>query len=51
MQLKTDVPLDIVLVLRALVVLFIAAPALTKMIWRIRAEGSGTGLTFRGWGG
>ena len=51
MQLKTDVPLDVVLVLRALVVLFIAAPALTKLIWRVKAEGSASGLSFRGWGG
>ena len=38
MQLDTDVPLDLVLVLRALIVLFIAAPMLTRMIWRIKAE-------------
>jgi ABC-type uncharacterized transport system permease subunit len=50
MQLQTDVPLDLVLVLRALIVLFIAAPALTRMIWRIKGSASGTGLSFRGWG-
>ena len=50
MQLEADVPLDLVLVLRALIVLFIAAPTLTRLIWRVRAEGGGVGLTFRGWG-
>ncbi len=50
MQLDADVPLDLVLVLRALIVLFIAAPALTRLIWRVRAEGGGVGVTFRGWG-
>jgi simple sugar transport system permease protein len=49
MQLDTDIPLDVVLVLRALIVLFIAAPALTRLIWRIRSEGTAGGLTFRGW--
>jgi simple sugar transport system permease protein len=50
MQLDADVPLDLVLVLRALIVLFIAAPLLTRMIWRIKAEGGGIALNFRGWG-
>jgi len=50
MQLDADVPLDLVLVLRALIVLFIAAPVLTRLIWRIKAEGGGIGLSFRGWG-
>ncbi|MCU1503377.1 MAG: transporter permease [Ilumatobacteraceae bacterium] len=50
MQLDADVPLDLVLVVRALIVLFIAAPLLTRMIWRIKAEGGGLGLSFRGWG-
>jgi ABC-type uncharacterized transport system permease subunit len=50
MQLDADVPLDLVLVLRALIVLFIAAPLLTRLIWRVKAEGGGVGLMFRGWG-
>ncbi len=50
MQLDANVPLDLVLVLRALIVLFIAAPLLTRLIWRIKAEGGGIGLSFRGWG-
>ncbi|MEO5725206.1 MAG: ABC transporter permease [Ilumatobacteraceae bacterium] len=50
MQLDTDVPLDLVLVVRALIVLFIAAPALTRLIWRIRKDGAASTLSFRGWG-
>jgi general nucleoside transport system permease protein len=50
MQLDTDIPLDVVLVLRALIVLFIAAPALTRLIWRLKREGGASALQFRGWG-
>ena len=50
MQLDADVPLDLVLVIRALIVLFIAAPMLTKLIWRIKSGESSLGLSFRGWG-
>ncbi|MFT3853189.1 MAG: ABC transporter permease [Ilumatobacteraceae bacterium] len=50
MQLNADVPLDLVLVIRALIVLFIAAPMLTKLIWRLKSGESTLGLNFRGWG-
>ena len=50
MQLDADVPLDLVLVIRALIVLFIAAPMLTRMIWRLKSSEGGLGLSFRGWG-
>ena len=49
MQLDADVPLDLVLVVRALIVLFIAAPLLTKMIWRLKPGDNSQGLSFRGW--
>ena len=50
MQLDADVPLDLVLVIRALIVLFIAAPMLTRMIWKVKARDTSLGLNFRGWG-
>jgi general nucleoside transport system permease protein len=50
MQLDADVPLDLVFVIRALIVLFIAAPMLTRMIWRVKARDTSLGLNFRGWG-
>jgi ABC-type uncharacterized transport system permease subunit len=50
MQVDTGVPIDLVLILRALIVLFIAAPLLMKAIWRINAEGATAGPSFGGWG-
>ena len=50
MQVETDVPLDLVLILRALIVLFIAAPELMRFIWRVRAKGAESAPTFGGWG-
>ena len=50
MQVRTGVPVDLVLILRALIVLFIAAPALMRLIWRVRAEGAATAPSFGGWG-
>lgn len=50
MQVETGVPVDLVLILRALIVLFIAAPLLMKAIWRISAEGASSGPSFGGWG-
>ena len=49
-QIDAGVPLDLVLVLRALIVLFIAAQQLTRAIWRIKSTDQGT-QAFRGWGG
>ncbi len=50
MQVDTGVPVDLVLILRALIILFIAAPLLMKAIWRIKAEGAAAGPSFGGWG-
>ncbi len=45
----TSIPIDIILVVQALVIAFIAAPALIRAIYRVRAEG-GTGQLTQGWG-
>jgi simple sugar transport system permease protein len=50
MQTNSDVPIDLIVVLRALIVMFIAAPLLIKSIWRIKSAQISTGQTFRGWG-
>ena len=50
MQATTDVPIDLIVVLRALIVMFIAAPLLVKAIWRVKAADVTTGQTFKGWG-
>ena len=51
MQVDTDVPIDLIIVLRALIVMFIAAPLLVKAIFRMKGEAHAFGQTFRGWGG
>jgi general nucleoside transport system permease protein len=48
-QLDAGVPLDLVVVLRALIVLFIAAQMLTRAIWRVKDDEQAT-QAFRGWG-
>jgi simple sugar transport system permease protein len=51
MQASTGTPIDIVLVLQALIVLFIAAPALVRSVFRIKGT-SGEGLSIaKGWNG
>lgn len=51
MQAETQIPVDIVIVIQALIILFVAAPALVRAIYRIRAEGA-EGPTFTSsWGG
>lgn len=51
MQAQTGTPIDIVLVLQALIVLFIAAPALVRSVFRIRG-GSGEAMSLaKGWNG
>jgi len=50
MQVDTGVPVDLVLILRALIVLFIAAPLLMKAIFRFSAKAADAGPSFGGWG-
>ncbi len=50
MQLATQTPLTLTTVLQATIVLFIAAPALVRAIFRIRAQGAGGGTVLaKGW--
>jgi len=51
MQASTDTPLDLVLVIQALVVLFIAAPALIKAIFRLKNVETGEAVASKGWNG
>lgn len=51
MQSATGIPIDLVVVIQALVVMFIAAPALVRAIYRIRAPAvSGLEGFSKGWG-
>lgn len=51
MQASTDTPLDLVLVIQALVVLFIAAPALIKSLFRLKNIDAGETVASKGWNG
>ncbi|HUX52322.1 MAG TPA: ABC transporter permease [Spirochaetia bacterium] len=50
MQVNTNIPLQLVEVLQALVVLFVAAPGVIRTIYRIRLARAGERI-FGGWGG
>lgn len=51
MQVQTGIPVDLVVVIQGLVILFIAAPALVRAIYRIRvARTTGTESFSKGWG-
>ena len=52
MQVSTNIPNDIISILQAVILMFIAAPAIIRTIFRLRAptEGDG-GINIRGWGG
>ena len=52
MQASTGTSVDLVLILQALIVLFIAAPPLVRSVFRIKAAGpSGMGQLSKGWNG
>jgi simple sugar transport system permease protein len=52
MQASTGTPIDLVVVIQSLIVLFIAAPALVRAIFRIRTTGGGVGQQLaKGWNG
>lgn len=48
MQAATSISIDLVTVVGALIVMFIAAPALIKAIYRVKAEGESASVT-KGW--
>jgi ABC-type uncharacterized transport system permease subunit len=51
MQAATGIPIDLVVVIQALVIMFIAAPALVRGIFRIRVERRiGSEVFTKGWG-
>jgi simple sugar transport system permease protein len=51
MQSIASIPIDIISVVQALVIVFIAAPAIVRWIYRVRVKAETEGTTFtRGWG-
>jgi simple sugar transport system permease protein len=52
MQLVTGIPVDIVSILQAVILAFIAAPAIIRTIYRLKKPAvEGTVVSVRGWGG
>ena len=52
MQLRASVPIDIIFVIQAMVIVFVAAPELVRGLYRIRVEREAEEAIFaRGWGG
>jgi simple sugar transport system permease protein len=51
MQSSTETPLDLVLIIQALIVLFIAAPALIKSIFRLKSVETSESVASKGWNG
>jgi simple sugar transport system permease protein len=51
MQNIARIPTDIIAILQALIIAFIAAPAIIRSIYRLRISREGEGAIFtRGWG-
>lgn len=50
MQFLTQIPVDVISVIQALILLFVAADAIVRFIYRIKTQGDRVVLT-RGWGG
>ena len=50
MQGAAQVPLDLVVVLQALIVIFVAAPAMIRSFWRVKGAGEETTQVTSGWG-
>lgn len=52
MQLKAGIPIDIISIVQALILVFIAAPAIIRTIYRLRAPAEGDeGALLTSWGG
>lgn len=50
MQSVAGIPVDIITILQALIIAFVAAPALVRAIYRIRTKAEGGPVLTRGWG-
>lgn len=50
MQAATNTPVDIIVVIQGLIIVFVAAPAVVSAIWRVRSKGVGTQQFSAGWG-
>ncbi len=51
MQIRADISVDLVKIIQAFIIMFIAADQIVRFIWRLRAGGGGELVFLRGWGG
>jgi simple sugar transport system permease protein len=51
MQSLAEIPIDIVAIVQAFVIMFVAAPAIIRWVYRLKTEGGITTVLVRGWGG
>ncbi len=51
MQAAAQIPLDLVVIVQALIIVFIAAPELVRTIFRVKPLERGTTQMTKGWGG
>jgi simple sugar transport system permease protein len=50
MQAAAGVSVDLVIVMQALIIIFIAAPVLVRAVFRLKTTGADTAQITRGWG-
>jgi ABC-type uncharacterized transport system permease subunit len=50
MQSLAEIPIDIIVIVQAMVVMFIAAPAIIRWLYRLKVEGGLDPSLGRGWG-
>jgi simple sugar transport system permease protein len=52
MQVRADISIDLVRIIQALIILFIAADAIVRWLWRIpKGTESGAAVFTKGWSG
>ncbi len=51
MQSLAGIPIDIISIVQAFVIMFVAAPAIIRWLYRVKAEGGAEAVFMRGWGG
>lgn len=50
MQVRANISRDLIDIVQALVILFVAAPQIVRFVYRLRVEGVREGVLIRGWG-